>query len=214
MKSDPAGRGSLEARLDLLLGEEIQVNREFAQWFAAPALLGRAGGESLTGLTDPVVRFNIWDAGAPPLEACYAGENDLDVVLALADGSTARLLIEDKVWAPFQRDQALRYRKRADSRSPRAAAMLVAPGNRLDAANADAYFDKAWSIEEIAEFLETQGSVASEALRTPEVAQEAGQVVEDAAEASGAPTSLASQPAPGTVHPYKPLTQPGSPPDC
>jgi hypothetical protein len=162
MKSDLAGRGSLEARLDLLLGEEVQVNPEFARWFAAPAL--GLGSDMLDGLTAQVVRFNIWDKGGPPpLEDRFAGENDLEVVLSLANGRTAQLLIEDKVWAPFQRDQALRYRNRADSR-PTAAAVLVAPRGRLGEANADGYFHKAWSIEELAEKLETQGSVASEAL--------------------------------------------------
>jgi hypothetical protein len=153
-QSELAPGGSHEARLDLLLAEELQVNPDFARWFVSPAF------PTSPTLGDPrrtVVRFNVWDEGGPPpLGPSDAGENDLDVTFVLAGGATIRLLIEDKVWAPFQPDQGRRYRARAQSR-PDAAAILVAPKTRLVADDTQSrYFDKAWRIEDIADFLDAQ----------------------------------------------------------
>src|SRR5262249_3650186 len=69
------------------------------------------------------------------------------------DGPTIRLLIEDKVWAPFQPEQGRRYQARAQSRR-NTKAILVAPATRLAVDQSESrYFDKAWSIEQIADFL-------------------------------------------------------------
>jgi hypothetical protein len=149
--SDLAPRGSFETRLDLLLAEELQVNPDFARWFASGAFPTSAT------FADPVVQFNVWDPGGPPpLGPSDAGENDLEVTFRLAEGPTIRLLIEDKVWAPFQPNQARRYRARAQSRG-HTTAILVAPETRLATDDTESrYFDKAWTIEEIADFLANQ----------------------------------------------------------
>ena len=150
-QSEFAPGGRFETRLDLLLAEELQVNPDFARWFASGAFPTSAT------VPDPVVRFNVWDEGGPPtLGPGEAGENDLDVTFRFAGGPTIRLLIEDKVWAPFQPDQGRRYQARARSR-PDTKAILVAPATRLAGDDTESrYFDKAWRIEEIADFLADQ----------------------------------------------------------
>lgn len=157
LESDVASSGSREARLDLLLAEELQVNRPFAAWFVGrafdtPVAMTFAG-------RDPVVRFNVWDEGGPPLlERSQAGENDLDVVFHLTGGSKVRLLIEDKVWAPFQPEQARRYRARAESREA-TAAVLVAPRRRLEAtADENRHFHEIIAVEDIARVIEEQAA--------------------------------------------------------
>lgn len=113
--------GWREARLDLLLAEELSVNPRFANHLSRQAL-DDAGHPAPDGDPEKVdVAFNVWHQ----VDDGNAGENDLDVRLIWPDGTSRRLLVEDKVWAPMQPRQAERYRARAEACG--GAAVLVAP---------------------------------------------------------------------------------------
>lgn len=142
---DPAPIGWREARLDLLLAEELSVDADFSRWFVEAALANC--GVSLPGGAPSRVdvRFNVWDdiAGVDD-----AGENDLDVMLWWGNRGVC-VLVENKVWAILQPRQAERYRARA--RVHRGAAILVAPRRYLSAhADDAAKFDGQHSLEDIA----------------------------------------------------------------
>jgi hypothetical protein len=92
--------GVCERDIDLLLLEEFQAESGFTDWF--------------------VQWFFGDDSG---LVACIAakksvtqstGESDLEVDLAGADGSVTRMMIENKVGAGLQPQQAERYRQRGE----------------------------------------------------------------------------------------------------
>lgn len=113
--------GWREARLDLLLAEELAVSPSFADHLTRQAL-DAAGHRAPDGIPERVdVAFNVWHQ----VDDGNAGENDLDVILTWPDGTSRRVLVEDKVWAPMQPRQAERYRARAEACG--GAAILVAP---------------------------------------------------------------------------------------
>ncbi|MDQ6949228.1 MAG: hypothetical protein M3256_23970, partial [Actinomycetota bacterium] len=143
-----APAGWREARLDLLLAEELAVNPDFAERFARAAL-EKAGHSPPPGAPAVVhVRFNVWHE----IDDGNHGENDLDATLTWRDGTTRRLLIEDKVWAPLQPRQAERYLARAQDCG--AAAVIVAPQRWLDGhPEAVKHFHGSHAIEEIAKWL-------------------------------------------------------------
>jgi hypothetical protein len=88
-----------ERDVDLLLAEEFAVNPTFAERFKAET--------KFNGRTATVADF--WVSKSNNL-----GESDLIVIYQTEDGQRFALLIEDKVDAPLQPDQAARYRQRAD----------------------------------------------------------------------------------------------------
>lgn len=145
---DVSPSGWREARLDMLLAEELSVSPSFAKHFASAALES-AKCRAPHGPPKVVVRFNFWHE----VDDGSHGENDLDVTLTWADGTTRRLLVEDKVWAPLQPRQAERYRVRAEACCG-GAAILVAPKRWLDAhQEAVKEFHGHHSIEELAKWL-------------------------------------------------------------
>ena len=91
-----------ERDIDLLLMQEVSCNLDFLLWFC-----DRAG---LTNIQLASARHSV-----------YRDHGETDVLLTLnsPDGILA-LMIEDKIGAPMQRDQALRYRQRGE--------LLVASG--------------------------------------------------------------------------------------
>jgi hypothetical protein len=144
----PAPVGWREARLDLLVAEELAVNPDFADRFVRDAL-SRAGRPPPDELPQHVgVEFNVWHQ----VDDGSSGENDLDATLRWPDGSERRVLIEDKVWAPLQARQAERYRSRAETAG--AAAVLVAPRRWMDTNRTAAeLFHDSHSIEDLASWL-------------------------------------------------------------
>ena len=139
-----------ERDVDLLLAEEFAVNPEFAQAFLA-----------LTGFADETAAVaDLWVSKSDNL-----GESDLIVVYQGADGRRFALLIEDKVDANLQPDQAARYRMRAERDRSRGAyatfeLILCAPdyyiSNRTDLGG----FDRCVSLEKIAGLIRDGGARA------------------------------------------------------
>ena len=87
-----------ERDIDLLLAEEFSVNPAFAGWFVSLT--------KFAGRTAEVVEVHVSKADTQ-------GESDLVVVFAEPSGHRFAILIEDKLDAPLQPDQAARYHRRA-----------------------------------------------------------------------------------------------------
>lgn len=85
-----------ERDIDLLLAEELMVDETFAYWFAVTV-----------GLADVAGLVDVWVSKSDNL-----GESDLIALYDCTDGSRTALMVEDKVDAPMQPDQAGRYRLR------------------------------------------------------------------------------------------------------
>lgn len=90
--------GICERDMDLLLLEEFQACEAFQAWFVQAAF---GGGVDLGRCTE--ARRSYADS---------TGESDLEVFLAGPEGGTTVLLIENKVNAGLQPQQAERYRER------------------------------------------------------------------------------------------------------
>src|SRR5947209_916284 len=89
-----------ERDIDLLLAEEFTVSPTFARWFVDRTKFSGAPWQALD------VHVSRSDS---------TGESDLEVRLRQASGDSFALLIEDKIDAPFQHDQLLRYYRRAEA---------------------------------------------------------------------------------------------------
>lgn len=87
-----------ERDIDLLLAEEFSVNPAFASWFVSLT--------KFSGRTSEVVEVHVSKADTQ-------GESDLVVVFEEPSGHRFAILIEDKLDAPLQPDQAARYHLRA-----------------------------------------------------------------------------------------------------
>jgi len=88
-----------ERDIDLLLAEEFSVNPAFATWVLSKTKFASQEAE--------VVDVHV-------SRADVLGESDLIVIFARPTGDRFALLIEDKLDAPLQPDQAERYRQRAE----------------------------------------------------------------------------------------------------
>lgn len=88
-----------ERDIDLLLAEEFSVHPAFATWVLSKT--------KFAGQDAEVVDVHV-------SRADVQGESDLIVVFARPAGGRFALLIEDKLDAPLQPDQAKRYRQRAE----------------------------------------------------------------------------------------------------
>jgi hypothetical protein len=129
--------------VDLLLAEEFATNPQFAVQFRA---LTKFSGEAAT-----VVDF--WVSKSDRL-----GESDLVVLFQSEDGQRFALLIEDKVDAALQPDQAARYRLRADKEVAKGiyvdyAVVLCAPRFYLENHTDLHGFDHLISLEQIANMI-------------------------------------------------------------
>ena len=132
----------MERDIDLLLLEELKVSPTFARWFAA-RVAGVGTFDSTSGAWHSVV-----DA--------EHGESDLIFVFRTPDGAEHAILVENKISAPPQPDQAHRYRKRGDKgvvagRWPTFTTCLVAPRAYLETADEAAIYDGMVAYEEMAE---------------------------------------------------------------
>jgi hypothetical protein len=121
--------GGAEAGLDLLLAEDLAVDRRFARWFVRDAIRWRAGPDvPAEEPTEVIVCLNKVDEG-PSLPPEAYGETDVDVTMAWGTDRRLAILIEDKVWALFQPTQPERYVTRAEVRN--GVAVLVAPASYI-----------------------------------------------------------------------------------
>ena len=139
-----------ERDIDLLLAEELAVSPEFAKWFLSRTKKFAATPADVVDVF--VSRSDV------------TGESDLVVVLDRADGNSRfALLIEDKIDAPLQPEQELRYRRRAEGEILRGdyseyEVILCSP-EKYRAVHPDAgAFDSFVSYEAIADFLNSNAS--------------------------------------------------------
>lgn len=93
--------GISERDIDLLLLEEFWSCTEFVKWFA----------KRVMGPEVDVSEF----LGAKRSVTGSMGESDLEVTFRISAGAVIKVLIENKVGASFQKDQATRYRLRGDA---------------------------------------------------------------------------------------------------
>ena len=132
-----------ERDIDILLAEEFTVEPSFASWFLSKTSFA----SSEARVVDVHVSKND-----------NLGESDLIVVFERDDSSRFAILIEDKVDAPVQPDQAERYRMRANREVKKGTFLayeikLCAPQAYLTARPDMAMFERAISYEEIATFM-------------------------------------------------------------
>lgn len=134
--------GVCERDVDLLLLEEFLVSPAFVEWF-----LGRIGVQGSVTLVD--VKKSV---------SSDQGESDL-ALEALVGETRLMVLIEDKVDAPLQPDQAARYQVRAGlykakGRGFTAKTVLVAPEIYLKDAPSNAGFDARVNLEFVLQWFE------------------------------------------------------------
>ena len=91
-----------ERDIDLLLLEEIHVSERFRNWFIAQ-------------VCGPDVECNKFRGAWHSMSHGQFGESDLVVRFVDASGGIVAILIENKIDAPPQPDQALRYWLRVDA---------------------------------------------------------------------------------------------------
>jgi hypothetical protein len=132
-----------ERDVDLLLAEEFSVNPEFARWFCLRTKFADHASE----VSDVFVS-----------KSNKLGESDLIVVFKTHEDSLVAVLIEDKVDAPLQPNQAARYRLRANQEVRLGAwtdyeLVLCAPRFYLQTRADLADFDRLIPLEEIGAFL-------------------------------------------------------------
>ena len=133
-----------ERDIDILLMEEFESGSGFFEWFVSATAQWPLDGLDLLGAWHSVSNEH--------------GESDLLVLAHLPSRERLALLIENKVDAPPQPDQALRYQRRgeagvSDGRWQRYATCLIAPARYLGAgANAAGYQSRV-SYEDIAEWM-------------------------------------------------------------
>jgi hypothetical protein len=135
----------IERDVDLLLLEEFFSSPGFAEWFAKAIGLK-------AGMTLEQVRHSV---NTP------SGESDLELWLSCG-GKVIAILIEDKIGAAFQPQQAERYRKRGESYVRRGKCgeyltVLVAPTDYVSDSNEGCGFDKVVTYEEVAEWFDEFG---------------------------------------------------------
>jgi hypothetical protein len=132
-----------ERDVDVLLAEEFAVNPFFAEKF-----------KSLTKFANEVaVVSDFWVSKSNNM-----GESDLIVLYECSDKRRFAILIEDKVDARLQSDQAERYQKRARSDVAKGdyedfAVVLCAPRYYLDNHSDLSSFEHHISLEQIADIL-------------------------------------------------------------
>lgn len=136
--------GVCERGLDLLLLEEFSSSLAFSRWFVSHTTSWPGKVGAIVSVHRSVTQST--------------GESDLELTVQLDSGPVARLLIENKIDAGFQVDQAIRYRKRAETYLNRGecalcTTVLVAPSRYLGKDMGDKGFDARISYEEPLEWL-------------------------------------------------------------
>jgi hypothetical protein len=138
-----------ERDVDLLLVEELTVNREFADWFAS-RVYGRAV------LVEPL---GTWHS----LSDSALGESDVLFLFRNEDDGRVAVLIENKIDAAAQALQPERYRQRGEKGRQSDVwddfrTCVVAPRQYLAAGNQTHAYDEQIAYEEILSFFVTRRS--------------------------------------------------------
>ena len=128
-----------ERDLDLLLLEEAIASSSFQEW------LIRQAGLQLFQCTLLSAKRSVTQSN---------GESDLELTFASAAGETVRLLLENKIGASFQPDQALRYAERsgvylAQGECGTVRTMLLAPNRYFGEQTGALGFDSRVSYEDL-----------------------------------------------------------------
>jgi len=139
-------RSISERDIDLLLVEELASSDAFCDWFVQ-----RLGGSPAYMASE-----GVWHSVCDPA----LGETDVLFKYRGQDNRTTAILIEDKISARPQPEQAERYRKRGE-RGREAGdwdeyfTCLIAPQLYLDAAGEAGLYDATLAYERIAEYFRT-----------------------------------------------------------
>jgi hypothetical protein len=148
-----------ERDVDLLLIEELKCSLRFRGWFLSrlASALERPPWRRLSSFQ---VRHSVSGIHKP------AGETDVEVSFTAA-GSRVLVLIENKLDAPFQSDQALRYARRAESLVKQnmcceALTLLFAPSGYIGSAPSREEFNAVLSYEDVTEYLKKRSLVSGE----------------------------------------------------
>ena len=136
-----------ERDIDLLLVEEFHASEAFTQAFVSSAL----GHDAM--------RVEFLGAWHSVSESSF-GETDVVLMVRTPTSSRHALLIENKVDAPFQPDQASRYSVRGDLGVERGAwetftTVILAPKRYLDSQSPAASFQAKISYEQLTHWLHT-----------------------------------------------------------
>lgn len=137
--------GICERDLDLLMVEELSCNAVFRTWFLQ-ALLGRSANHSTS-----IVRHSVTQS---------TGQSDLELAVTLDSGTRLIVLIENKVDASLELNQAERYRARAEAyltsnECDVGKTLLVAPERYCGSATELKGFDHRLSYEQIRDWFDT-----------------------------------------------------------
>jgi hypothetical protein len=144
-----------EKDIDLLLLEECAAGLEFWRWFIAKAFPGLSRPSRLLDLTRSV--------GGE-----IQGESDLELTYTLPNGTTERLLVENKINAPFQPRQAARYRTRGEQYIARGTCdrfrtVLACPRRYLGPTATTLDFDAIVTYEQILDWFTRQAGLGTRA---------------------------------------------------
>lgn len=139
--------GVCERDIDLLLLEEFVASLDFLQWFSSRVTDTSIEVEKLLNAQRSVTQSN--------------GESDLEILLQDSTGEKRHLLIENKVNANFQPQQAERYRSRGQGYQQSGSCnvfqtILVAPERYFGSETALKGFDARVTYEEIRDWFKVQ----------------------------------------------------------
>jgi hypothetical protein len=143
----------VERDIDLLILEELHVSEAFRSWFVQ-----RAGIENAKSL-----RF-LWASHS--LSRPSLGESDIVLLVDSSDKTKYAFLVEDKIDATPQPDQAERYRQRGeagvvDGHWDEFRTCIVAPKRYLEAVGDAKRYDVRISYESIRDWFLTEGGGGS-----------------------------------------------------
>lgn len=137
--------GICERDIDLLLLEELYTSLDFQSWFIGKVLGERKEGVQLIGARNSVMQL--------------IGESDLEVTFLTDEGSVINCLIENKISANLQPQQAVRYQKRGLDYRHRGECdvyytVLIAPERYFGLSGTMKGFDRRITYESILEWFE------------------------------------------------------------
>lgn len=132
--------GVCERDIDLLMLEEFHASPGFRSWFLERALHTAPGSATYVGAKRSVTHSS--------------GESDLEVSFVDAEGRRMRLMVENKVGAGLQAEQAARYRVRGASYVSSGscdvfATVIVAPGRYFGETQGSKGFDARIAYEDL-----------------------------------------------------------------
>ncbi len=153
-----------ERHIDFLLEEEFSCNPDFLHFFLKEARKNMLATWNVPGEADHLIPNETWKCTAVRSVTTTLGETDVLVIYQSADSKKHRvaILIEDKLRAGFQKDQAKRYRDRGTEEAKQEEFIklwdsfftcLVAPQKY---GNGNAGFDTRISLETIQSFFSAE----------------------------------------------------------